>query len=245
MGSRSGRCILSGLPILDGDTAVEIYAPFGGRLHQCRDDYGPGDIPMWGLAQAVERSHAVHNINEVLRERQYAQQFAHVFEQNPEAAELFNASHERSVSLLTLGELLQSSGVLYRVGTFVDGELEGTCPHDVWRRGFVHQGVFSWFKNHHLAEKDLLWAFERRFSDQQALDFLREFPSVVAYLEWMSHLRKFLWDVTYLGLRIHLSDREYAMTGCQLPDPMELGLRARYLDHLKRLNGIVRLEGES
>lgn len=230
-----GRCMISGFPIRDGDIVHEIYAPINGRLHRCRADYREGDIPMWALLQAVERSDSVAHINSVLTDRERLVQFGAALEKKPEAKELFRLECNHRLHLITCAELVKHSGLLWRVGRFSYNRLSDYAYAHVWRRGYVHVEVAGWFAEHGTSTKQPLWAFARQFSDEQALEFLGEFPAVCDYLRCCSGLRGLLIDATRLGYSLHLYSGDYMLVGQQATTREEWAFRGDYFQHLAHL----------
>lgn len=230
MGSFSGRCMASGLPIDEQEPCVEVYALKDGWLHKTREDDLESGPTMFSMLSSIGNCDAVFAMKGL-----YLEEWA-----SKRTGSTVDLKRPDALTASSGDKLAEASSVLWRQGLYFDyGIMDLPEIANVWKGGLVHMDVWDWLTSPEQDDtKDgwTEWALGR--NDLKELtheEFLASKPHVAEYINKQNSLIRFFRNGIRLGLYFNLSQFPRT-TGSQWEEPDEREFRRRYLKLLGSLS---------
>lgn len=229
MGSFSGRCIASGLPIDEQEPCVEVYALKDGWLHKTREDDLESSPTMFSMLSSIGHCDAIFALKSF-----YLEEWASKRIGSP-----IDFKRTDAVTVSSGDKLAEASSILWRQGLYFDyGRMDLPEISNVWKGGLVHREVWDWLTSMDQsdAKEDWTeWVLGRSHEELTHEEFLVSKPHIAEYLDRQSALIRFFRNGIRLGLYFNLSQFPRT-TGSQWEEPDEREFRRRYLKLLGSLS---------
>lgn len=229
MGSFSGRCIASGLPIDEQEPCVEVYALKDGWLHKTREDDLESSPTMFSMLSSIGNCDAIFALKSF-----YLEEWASKRIGSP-----VDLKRPDAITVSSGDKLAEASSILWRQGLYFDyGRMDLPEISNVWKGGLVHREVWDWLTS--MDQSDAKegwteWVLGRSHEELTHEEFLVSKPHIAEYLDRQSTLIRFFRNGIRLGLYFNLSQLPRT-TGSQWEEPDEREFRRRYLKLLGSLS---------